>query len=89
MKLTGHAFKRGSIVLLNGKPIDKKEVIKLSENWSETLIKQFKKLLKHGGEIFMEKENQHFIIETDGPLLNSQGEKDGGMFKGPSIEDRF
>lgn len=89
MKLTGHAFKRGSIVLLNGRPIDKKEVIKLSENWSETLIKQFKKLLKHGGEIFVEKENQHFIIETDGPLLNSQGEKDGGMFKGPSIEDRF
>jgi len=89
MKLTGHAFKRGSIVLLNGKPIDKKEVIKLSENWSETLIKQFKKLLKHGGEIFVEKENQHFIIETDGPLLNSQGEKDGGMFKGPSVEDRF
>jgi hypothetical protein len=89
MKLTGHAFKRGSIVLLNGRPIDKKEVIKLSENWSETLIKQFKKLLKHGGEIFLEKENQHFIIETDGPLLNSQGEKDGGMFKGPSIEDRF
>ena len=89
MKLTGHAFKRGSIVLLNGRPIDKKEVIKLSENWSETLIKQFKKLLKHGGEIFVEKENQHFIIETDGPLLNSQGEIDGGMFKGPSIEDRF
>ena len=89
MKLTGHAFKRGSIVLLNGRPIDKKEVIKLSENWSETLIKQFKKLLKHGGEIFLEKENQHFIIETDGPLLNSQGEKDGGMFKGPSVEDRF
>ena len=89
MKLTGHAFKRGSIVLLNGRPIDKKEVIKLSENWSETLIKQFKKLLKHGGEIFVEKENQHFIIETDGPLLNSQGEKDGGMFKGPSVEDRF
>ena len=89
MKLTGHAFKRGSIVLLNGRPIDKKEVIKLSENWSETLIKQFKKLLKHGGEIFLEKENQHFIIETDSPLLNSQGEKDGGMFKGPSIEDRF
>ena len=25
MKLTGHAFKRDSIVLLNGKPIDKKE----------------------------------------------------------------
>ena len=71
------------------KPIDKKEVIKLSENWSETLIKQFKKLLKHGGEIFVEKENQHFIIETDGPLLNSRGEKDGGIFKGPSIEDRF
>ena len=89
MKLTGHAFKRDSIVLLNGRPIDKKEVIKLSENWSETLIKQFKKLLKHGGEIFMEKENQHFIIETDGPLLNSRGEKDGGIFKGPSIEDRF
>jgi hypothetical protein len=89
MKLTGHAFKRGSIVLLNGRPIDKKEVIKLSENWSETLIKQFKKLLKHGGEIFVEKENQHFIIETDGPLLNSRGEKDGGIFKGPSIEDRF
>lgn len=88
MKLTGHAFKRGSIVLLNGRPIDKKEVMKISENWSENLIKQFKKLLKHGGEILLE-ENQHFIIKTDGPLLNSQGEKDGGMFKGPSIEDRF
>ena len=65
------------------------KVVKLSENWSETLIKQFKKLLKHGGEILLEEENQHFIIETDGPLLNSRGEKDGGIFKGPSIEDRF
>ena len=89
MKLTGHAFKRGSIVLLNGRPIDKKEVMRISENWSENLIKQFKKLLKYGGEILLEEENQHFIIKTDGPLLNSQGEKDGGMFKGPSIEDRF
>ena len=42
-----------------------------------------------GGEILLEEENQHFIIETDGPLLNSRGEKDGGIFKGPSIEDRF
>ena len=89
MKLTGHAFKRDSIVLLNGRPIDKKAVMKISENWSENLIKQFKKLLKHGGEILLEEENQHFIIKTDCPLLNSQGEKDGGMFKGPSIEDRF
>ena len=89
MKLTGHAFKKDSVVLLNGRPIDKKEVMKLTENWSENLIKQFKNLLKHGGEILLEEENQHFIIKTDGPLLNSQGEKDGGMFKGPSIEDRF
>jgi len=89
MKLTGHAFKKGSIVLLNGRPIDKKEVMKLTKNWSENLIKQFKSLLKHGGEILLEEENQHFIIKTDGPLLNSQGEKDGGIFKGPSIEDRF
>ena len=89
MKLTGHAFKRGSIVLLNGRPIDKKEVIKTTKDWSENRIKQFKTILKHGGEFILEEENQHFIIKTDGPLLNSQGEKDGGMFKGPSIEDRF
>jgi len=89
MKLTGHAFKRDSIVLLNGKPIDKKEVIKLTENWSENLIKQFKSILKHGGEILLEEENQHFVIRTDNPLLNSRGEKDGGIIKGPSIEDRF
>ena len=57
MKLTGHAFKRDSVVLLNGRPIDKKEVIKISENWSGNLIKQFKKLLKHGGEILLEEEN--------------------------------
>jgi len=89
MKLTGHAFKRDSIVLLNGKPIDKKEVIKLTKNWSENLIKQFKSILKHGGEILLEEENQHFVIRTDSPLLNSRGEKDGGIIKGPSIEDRF
>ena len=89
MKLTGHAFKRDSIILLNGKPIDKKEVIKLTKNWSENLIKQFKSILKHGGEILLEEENQHFVIRTDSPLLNSRGEKDGGIIKGPSIEDRF
>jgi hypothetical protein len=89
MKLTGHAFKRDSIILLNGKPIDRKEVIKITEDWSENRIKQFKTILKYGGEFIIEEEEQHFIIRTDGPLLNSQGEKDGGIFKGPSIEDRF
>jgi len=89
MKLTGHAFKRDSIILLNGKPMHRKEVIKITEDWSENRIKQFKTILKYGGEFILEEEKQHFIVKTDGPLLNSQGEKDGGMFKGPSIEDRF
>jgi hypothetical protein len=49
MALKGQSIRNGVIITLNGEKADKAEVIALSQDWSESQEKFFKKMLQQGG----------------------------------------
>ena len=50
--------------LLNGKPMHRKEVIKITEDWSENRIKQFKTILKYAGEFIFGRRKAAFYYKN-------------------------
>jgi hypothetical protein len=50
MALKGQSIRNGVIITLNGEKADKAEVINLSQDWSESQEKFFKKMLQQGGK---------------------------------------
>ena len=49
MALKGQSIRNGVSITLNGEKADKAQVIALSEEWSESQEKFFKKMLQQGG----------------------------------------
>lgn len=49
MALKGQSIRNGVSITLNGEKADKAEVIVLSQDWSESQEKFFKKMLQQGG----------------------------------------
>ena len=49
MTLKGQSIRNGVGITLNGEKADKSQVIALSEEWSESQEKFFKKMLQQGG----------------------------------------
>lgn len=49
MALKGQSIRNGITILLNGEKADKAEIIALSQEWTETNEKFFKKMLQQGG----------------------------------------
>jgi hypothetical protein len=49
MALKGQSIRNGVNITLNGEKVDKAEVITLSQDWSESQEKFFKKMLQQGG----------------------------------------
>jgi hypothetical protein len=49
MALKGQSIRNGVSITLNGEKADKAQVITLSEEWSESQEKFFKKMLQQGG----------------------------------------
>ena len=59
---------------ISKEPLHKDEVIKLSEEWSETQEKFFKKMLKQGGE-FKVKGNKFRVTVAERIDIDSAGNK--------------
>ena len=87
MALKPQSIRKGIQILLNNSLVSKNKVIAMSEMWNENEITFFKKMLKQGGSFKIG--NSRFQTIPKDKVLNSQGQKDGGIFKVPSIEDRF
>jgi hypothetical protein len=49
MALKGQSIRNGVSITLNGEKADKAEVIALSQDWTESQEKFFKKMLQQGG----------------------------------------
>lgn len=75
--LKPQSIRKGMTILLEGHPIEKQEVIKLSESWSEVQINFFKKMLKQGGEFKVQ--GKKFKTIPANKILNSSGKVDGGI----------
>ena len=87
MALKGQSIRNGVTILINGKIADKKEVLELSEFWTNNQENLFRKTLKQGGEITINK--VHFKIIAQEAILNSKGEKDPGIIQVPGADLRF
>ena len=87
MALKGQSIRSGVTILINGKIADKKEVLELSTTWTTNQENLFKKALKQGGEITINK--VHFKVIAQEAILNSKGEKDPGIIQVPGADLRF
>ena len=87
MTLKPQSIRKGVQIYLEGKPAEKQDIIKLSEDWSEPQINFFKKMLKQGGEFKIK--GSKFIIFPPEKTLTSKGEKDAGVITIPGLDSRF
>ena len=87
MALTPQSIRSNIIIKLNGEYVRKEEIINLSKDWNDRHITFFKKMLQQGGNLRIL--GNLFEITVQETLLTSRGEKDGGIFKSPGVDDRF
>ena len=87
MALTPQSIRSNVIIKLNGEYVRKEEIIGLSKDWNDRQITFFKKMLQQGGNLRIL--GNLFEITVQETLLTSRGEKDGGIFKSPGVDDRF
>jgi len=87
MALTPQSIRSNIIIKLNGEYVRKEKIINLSKDWNDRQINFFKKMLQQGGNLRIL--GNLFEITVQETLLTSRGEKDGGIFKSPGVDDRF
>jgi hypothetical protein len=85
--LKSQSIRGGVQFYVNSKEATKQEILELSTDWKPIHEDIFRKLLKQGGETKINGVKIKVIPQET--LLNSTGEKDGGMFKVPGDELRF
>ena len=75
-----------SKILANDKEISREDVLKHSEDWTDAQITFFKKIVRQGGTFRIN--GVKFDIKVGEKILNSLGQKDGGVPKmyGPEKE---
>ena len=74
MALKGQSIRNGVIITLNGEKADKAEVIALSQDWSESQEKFFKKMLQQGGKCKVNG-NSFEIILKERTDIDSRGNR--------------
>lgn len=86
MALTKQALRQGVHVLIDDVHTTKEELIKMSKSWSEKRENFFRKMLQQGGRFRFD--GKDFEVKLRERILNSDGEKDGGVVKIPG-DSRF
>jgi len=74
MALKGQSIRNGVSITLNGEKADKAEVIALSQEWSESQEKFFKKMLQQGGKCKVNG-NSFEIILKERTDIDSKGNR--------------
>lgn len=87
MALKPQSIRKGMQIWVNGKPIEKQDLIALSEDWTEVQENFFKKMLKQGGEFKIQ--GKQFKITLQDKILTTRGEKDAGVITIPGLDSRF
>jgi len=77
MAISPQSIRKGTIILFDGKIMEKSEVLEASKEWTPQHEIMFKKLLKQGGT-FNIKGVAIKVIPPD-QILTSRGERDGGI----------
>ena len=85
--LKPQSIRKGITIILNGKEALKQEIIDLSQDWTPGQETLFKKTLKQGGEVRINKNVIRVIVQE--AIVNSKGEKDTGIITVPGADQRF
>jgi hypothetical protein len=85
--LKPQSIRKGTTILLNGKVVEKAEIIELSSTWTEKQINFFKKLLQQGGTTKIN--GVSFVITPPIQVVDSTGNKDQGIITAPGLDQRF
>jgi hypothetical protein len=87
MALKPQSIRKSVTIFLNGREVEKQEVLELSKEWNEKQENLFKRLLKNEGEMTI----KGIIIKTvlQEKVVNSFGEKDPKHIIMPGVDDRF
>ena len=88
MELTPQSIRSNVFIELNGEYVKKEHVIELSKSWNDKQISYFRKMLKQGGSLKINGDSFKITI-NDNIILNSRGEKDGGIITIPGIDEKF
>jgi hypothetical protein len=77
MAIAPQSIRKGTIVLFDGRIVEKPEVLEASKTWTPQHETMFKKLLKQGGTF----RANGVVIRVIPPdqILTSRGERDGGI----------
>jgi hypothetical protein len=87
MALTPQSIRSNVQIKLNGEYVKKEEVINLSLGWNEKQLSYFRKMVQQGGNVKIN--GDLFEITINENILNSRGEKDGGIITIPGVDERF
>jgi hypothetical protein len=87
MALKPQSIRKGMVILIENQPIEKQDLLKLSESWTEQQENFFKKMLKQGGEFKIQ--GKKFKTIPPNQILTSKGEKDAGVIQIPGLDSRF
>ena len=87
MTLKPQSIRKGVTIILNGKEVEKQEIIDLSTTWSEPQINFFKKMLKQGGDTKINGATINITIVEK--MVTSRGEKDTGTIVYPGLDAKF
>lgn len=87
MALSPQSIRNNVQIKLNGEYVRKEEIINLSLSWNEKQISYFKKMLQQGGALKIN--GDKFEITIQETIVNSRGDKDGGIITIPGADERF
>lgn len=87
MALTPQSIRSNVQIKMNGEYVKKEKVISLSEFWNEKQISYFRKMIQQGGTLKIN--GDKFEITIQETIVNSRGDKDGGIITIPGVDDRF
>ena len=87
MGLSPQSIRSNVLIQLNGEYVKKETIISLSESWNDKQISYFRKMVQQGGNVRIN--GDLFEITINENILNSRGEKDGGIITIPGEDERF
>ena len=85
--LKKQSIRKNMLIFVNGHDIPKEELILISESWSETQEKFFRKMLKQGGSFTLNKVKYEIKLMKD-LRTRSDGTRDTGILQIPG-DTRF
>ncbi len=87
MGLSPQSIRSNVLIQMNGEYVKKETIISLSKNWNDKQISYFRKMVQQGGNLKIN--GDLFEITINENILNSRGEKDGGIITIPGEDERF